>query len=277
MLPNHSPLVIAEQFGTLESLYPGRIDLGPRPRARLRPAHGARDAPQSRVRPGRVSARRAGARRLLLRVAAPAGACGARNRPPCAHLILGSSLFGGAARRRARAAVCLRLALRAGADDAGHRDLPRGVPPLGAARAALRDARLQRVRGRHDRGSAVPRDLDAAGLRQPAQRPAFDPAAPPLAGYVERLGPPERALLDQVLSCSAVGSPEVVRAALRAFVQRTGADELMITLADLRSRGAPALLRDHRRDGCRRLRPWRRKCKPGQCSVEPGSCLRRGA
>jgi luciferase family oxidoreductase group 1 len=28
MLPNHAPLVIAEQFGTLEALYPGRIDLG---------------------------------------------------------------------------------------------------------------------------------------------------------------------------------------------------------------------------------------------------------
>src|SRR4026208_993197 len=28
MLPNHAPMVIAEQFGTLESLYPGRIDLG---------------------------------------------------------------------------------------------------------------------------------------------------------------------------------------------------------------------------------------------------------
>src|SRR5919197_1152362 len=28
MLPNHAPLVIAEQFGTLESLYPGRMDLG---------------------------------------------------------------------------------------------------------------------------------------------------------------------------------------------------------------------------------------------------------
>ena len=28
MLPNHAPLVIAEQFGTLASLYPGRIDLG---------------------------------------------------------------------------------------------------------------------------------------------------------------------------------------------------------------------------------------------------------
>src|SRR6195256_952349 len=28
MLPNHAPLVVAEQFGTLEALYPGRIDLG---------------------------------------------------------------------------------------------------------------------------------------------------------------------------------------------------------------------------------------------------------
>src|SRR5436853_1267854 len=28
MLPNHAPLIIAEQFGTLETLYPGRIDLG---------------------------------------------------------------------------------------------------------------------------------------------------------------------------------------------------------------------------------------------------------
>src|SRR5690606_19561959 len=28
MLPNHSPLIVAEQFGTLESLFPGRIDLG---------------------------------------------------------------------------------------------------------------------------------------------------------------------------------------------------------------------------------------------------------
>ncbi len=36
MLPNHPPLVVAEQFGTLETLYPGRIDLGlGRPRARM--------------------------------------------------------------------------------------------------------------------------------------------------------------------------------------------------------------------------------------------------
>jgi alkanesulfonate monooxygenase SsuD/methylene tetrahydromethanopterin reductase-like flavin-dependent oxidoreductase (luciferase family) len=46
--------------------------------------------------------------------------------------------------------------------------------------------------------------------------------------YLERIGPHEQALLDQVLSCSAVGSPPVVKAALRDFIERTGADELMI-------------------------------------------------
>ena len=59
MLPNHSPLVIAEQFGTLESLYPGRIDLGLGARAGHRPAHG----PRAAARPpseARVPARRAG-------------------------------------------------------------------------------------------------------------------------------------------------------------------------------------------------------------------------
>jgi alkanesulfonate monooxygenase SsuD/methylene tetrahydromethanopterin reductase-like flavin-dependent oxidoreductase (luciferase family) len=36
-------------------------------------------------------------------------------------------------------------------------------------------------------------------------------------------------MLDEVLSCSAIGSPNTVREALHAFVERTGADELMIT------------------------------------------------
>jgi luciferase family oxidoreductase group 1 len=52
---------------------------------------------------------------------------------------------------------------------------------------------------------------------------------PPKAGYRESLGPQESALLDSVLSCAAVGSPETVGRELRAFVERTGADELMIT------------------------------------------------
>jgi alkanesulfonate monooxygenase SsuD/methylene tetrahydromethanopterin reductase-like flavin-dependent oxidoreductase (luciferase family) len=38
----------------------------------------------------------------------------------------------------------------------------------------------------------------------------------------------ERAVLDDFLSCSAIGSPETVRRGLEEFVARTGADELMI-------------------------------------------------
>ncbi len=44
----------------------------------------------------------------------------------------------------------------------------------------------------------------------------------------EHIGPRERALLDDALSCSAIGSPAVVRDTLRGFIARTGADELMI-------------------------------------------------
>ena len=51
---------------------------------------------------------------------------------------------------------------------------------------------------------------------------------PPLADYPNRVGPQELALLDSVLSCSAIGSPETVRATVQAFVDRTGANELMI-------------------------------------------------
>ncbi len=52
---------------------------------------------------------------------------------------------------------------------------------------------------------------------------------PPRAGYAETLSDGERAMIDQALSCSAVGSPATVRAAIDAFTSATGADELMIT------------------------------------------------
>ena len=51
---------------------------------------------------------------------------------------------------------------------------------------------------------------------------------PPRPGYLEQVGPAERALLASVLSCAAIGSPDTVRQALRHFIERTGADELMI-------------------------------------------------
>jgi alkanesulfonate monooxygenase SsuD/methylene tetrahydromethanopterin reductase-like flavin-dependent oxidoreductase (luciferase family) len=52
---------------------------------------------------------------------------------------------------------------------------------------------------------------------------------PPVRGYLDQLGLAERAMLDQVLSCSAIGSRDTVAAQLGAFIERTGADELMIT------------------------------------------------
>jgi alkanesulfonate monooxygenase SsuD/methylene tetrahydromethanopterin reductase-like flavin-dependent oxidoreductase (luciferase family) len=52
---------------------------------------------------------------------------------------------------------------------------------------------------------------------------------PPRPGYLESLGPQEHALLASVLSSSAIGSADTVRRGLQAFVERTGADELMIT------------------------------------------------
>ena len=52
---------------------------------------------------------------------------------------------------------------------------------------------------------------------------------PPVEGFYQNAGPQEKELLDSVLSCAAIGAPETVRRALQAFVERTGADELMIT------------------------------------------------
>ena len=54
---------------------------------------------------------------------------------------------------------------------------------------------------------------------------------PPVQGYRESLGGHGNAMLDQVLSASAIGGPEKVRAQLAAFIARTGADELMLTSA----------------------------------------------
>ena len=73
---------------------------------------------------------------------------------------------------------------------------------------------------------------------------------PPVAGFEDQLTPAERAMINQALSSSAVGSRETVRRGLDAFISRTGADELIITsqifdhAARLRSFEITAALRD---------------------------------
>src|SRR5690606_3049434 len=52
---------------------------------------------------------------------------------------------------------------------------------------------------------------------------------PPVEGYTRQLGPAALELLDQVLSCAAVGGPETVSQQLQEFIDRTRPDELMLT------------------------------------------------
>jgi luciferase family oxidoreductase group 1 len=52
---------------------------------------------------------------------------------------------------------------------------------------------------------------------------------PPMEGYMTRIGPQERALLDQILSSAAIGSRDTVARGLKDFIKQTEADELMIT------------------------------------------------
>ena len=52
---------------------------------------------------------------------------------------------------------------------------------------------------------------------------------PPREGYVESLPAQARNLLDHVLACTAIGAPGTVADRIHAFVQQTGADELIVT------------------------------------------------
>jgi luciferase family oxidoreductase group 1 len=227
MLPNHAPLVIAEQFGTLESLFPGRIDLG------VGRAPGSDLLTQRALRRDFDSAERF-PKDVIELMAWFRGEASARVRAvPGAGLrvpiwILGSSLFG------AELAATL------------------GLPYAFAshfAPAQLHEAvELYRARFRPseqlDRPHvmlginviAAESDAEARYLVSSLQQ-AFvalrrgqpRPLPPPAHDFESRMNDAERALLEQALSCSVVGSPETVRRGLRAFQQRTGADELMVT------------------------------------------------
>ncbi|WP_431274882.1 LLM class flavin-dependent oxidoreductase [Variovorax ureilyticus] len=228
MLPNHSPLVIAEQFGTLESLYPGRIDLG------------LGRAPGSDQRTAQALRRdlQSDADRFPQDVIELMDFMSKEPRQPVRAVpgmglevpvwILGSSTFG--------------------AQLAAHLGLPYAFASHFAPQQLMQAIRIYRETFKPSAQLAKPYvmlgfNVFAADTDEEAQfratswqqafvnlrsgRPGRLP--PPLAGYRERVGPAENALLDSVLSCSAVGSRDTVRARLQAFVDQTGADELMIT------------------------------------------------
>jgi luciferase family oxidoreductase group 1 len=228
MLPNHSPLVIAEQFATLEALYPGRIDLG------LGRAPGTDPATARALRRNSMSDADEFPRDVVelmdLMSAEPRQSIravpGTGAKVPV--WILGSSLFGA------------QLAAMLG--------LPYAFASHFAPAQMMAAIEIYRANFKPSPQLAKPyvmlgfnvfaADTDEeAQLRATSMQQAFvnlrsgRPARlpPPLAGYRDKVGPAERALLDGVLSCATIGSPATVREGLRAFIERTGADELMIT------------------------------------------------
>jgi len=225
MLPNHAPLVIAEQFGTLESLFPGRIDLGvgrapgtdPRTSLALRRNLDADvdEFPQDVLE--------------LMEYFRPAQPGQPVLAVPGAGLevpiwILGSSLYG------ARLAALLGLPYAF----ASHFAPAELMQAIELYRAQFRpSAQLARpyvmlgvnvIAAESDQEAArLATSLEQAIVNLRSGKPGRLPAP-----SVRRWGAGERAILDQVLACSAIGSPATVKRWLNDFAARTGADELII-------------------------------------------------
>ena len=228
MLPNHAPLVIAEQFGTLATLFPGRIDLG------LGRAPGTDQTTSRALRrnlEGDVDAFPRDVVELQHYFEAPEP--GQRVRAvPGAGLdvplwILGSSLFGA----HLAAALGLPYAF------ASH-----FAPAL--LMEAFATYRSRFAPSAHCRKPYVMVGLnvfaadtaeEARLLRTSAQQAILSlrrgmpgRLPPPVEHFETRLSPVERQILEQAQSCSVVGAPGAIRTGVAEFVERTGADEVMV-------------------------------------------------
>ena len=229
MLPNHAPLVIAEQFGTLAALHPGRIELG------LGRAPGT-DQITARAMRRNLNASSDEFPQDVLELmhyfqapepeqvvqAVPGGGL------DVPIWILGSSTYG------AQLAAIL--------------GLPYAFASHFAPAAMMDAAAIYRQQFRPSAQLAAPyimfglnivaADTEAEArflfssvqqsfLNSRRGRPGKLP--PPVADMEDRLDPHGRAMLDNALACSIVGEPDTIRRGLEAFVARSGADELIVT------------------------------------------------
>ena len=227
MLPNHAPLVIAEQFGTLDALFPGRIDLGlgRAPGSDQRVAMALRrtltsdpnDFPRDVIelqsyfaddgRTGIVATPGAGAAPQLW--------------------VLGSSTFG--AQLAAMLGLPFAFASHFAPDalDTAMAIYRRDFRPSAAlarpyAMAGFNVFAADSAEEAELLASSQAQSFVALRTGNPRQLP------PPVAGYREQLGSQGSAILDHVLQCSAVGTPDTVARGIAAFVERTGVDEVMV-------------------------------------------------
>ncbi len=230
MLPNHSPLVIAEQFGTLATLYPGRIDLGlgrapgtdqTTLRALRRDPMSAESFPQDvlelqlllgSVQPGQVVR------------AVP----GADTNVPL--FILGSSLFGA----QLAAALGLPYAF------ASHFAPGALMPALEVYRATFRPSAVLEKPYAIVACNVVAADTDAEARRlftstQQAftnmQRGTRGKLQPPIDDIETYWTPPEKTQASRMLARAFVGGPPTVRQRVEDFIAETEADELIVAAA----------------------------------------------
>jgi luciferase family oxidoreductase group 1 len=228
MLPNHAPLVIAEQFGTLAALFPGRIDLG------LGRAPGSDQRVAMALRRTLDSDPNAFPRDVveLQSYFADDGRTGIRATPGAGAnvemWILGSSLFG------AQLAAMLGLPYAF----ASHFAPDALDEALAIYRRDFRpSAVLDRPYAMAGFNVFAADTEDEARILASSMEQSFvalrtgapGPLPPPVSGYRETLGAQGRAMLDHVLSCSAIGSRETVSREIAAFIERTQVDEIMLT------------------------------------------------
>ncbi|XAH22704.1 LLM class flavin-dependent oxidoreductase [Xylophilus sp. GW821-FHT01B05] len=228
MLPNHAPLVVAEAFGTLAELYPGRIDLG------LGRAPGTDQATMRALRRDRTETVDDFPADVLelQRLLAPAvpgqrliATPGAGTQVPI--WLLGSSLFS--------------------AQLAAERGLPYAFASHFAPRLLLQAIDLYRARFKPSATLAkpyvtigvpmiaAPTDAEAEFLASSTYQRVLSIVTgqrgklrPPVEGFMQQLQPQERAAIADFLAIGVVGGPDTVRQGLESLVEQTGADELML-------------------------------------------------
>lgn len=228
MLPNHAPLVVAEAFGTLDALYPGRIDLG------LGRAPGTDQITMRALRRNRVETeedfpREVAELQQLLGAIQPGqrviASPGANSHVPI--WLLGSSLFSAqlaAARglpyafashfapRMLMQAIALYRSCFVPSAALAHPRVVVGVPLV----AATTDAQAQFLASSiFQRVSGIVR-----GERRALQ--------PPVQGYLETRDPQEHAAIADFLAMAVIGGPDTVAKQLKKIVEVTQADELML-------------------------------------------------
>ncbi|HJU14981.1 MAG TPA: LLM class flavin-dependent oxidoreductase [Stellaceae bacterium] len=229
MLPNHAPLVIAEQFGTLAALHPGRVELG------LGRAPGSDQTTFRAMRRNLLADVDQFPQDVLelmgyfepvqpgQRVQAVPGA---GLRVPL--WILGSSLYG------AQLAAILGLPFAF----ASHFAPALMMPAIATYRRKFNPS-AQLAAPRVMLGVTVvaaETDEEAAFLFSSIQQSVLNSRSghpgrlpPPVAEFGARLSPHARAILDDALSAAVVGGPDTVRRGLETFLRMTGADELIVT------------------------------------------------